>query len=51
MLTSEILSSLSGDYKYFVTAWDSTPASEKALGNLKSLLLAEKKTRKLMKKK
>lgn len=41
MIISKILSTLPEKYKYFSTAWDSTPDSEKTLTKLTSRLIAE----------
>jgi hypothetical protein len=41
MIISKILSSLPGNYKYFITAWESAPTTEKSLEKLKNRLLGE----------
>ncbi|KAK9751697.1 hypothetical protein QE152_g4842 [Popillia japonica] len=41
MVMSKILSTLPEQYKYFLTAWESTPISDKTITNLTSRLVAE----------
>lgn len=41
MIISKILSTLPENHKYFSTAWDSTPKTERTLAQLISRLLAE----------